>query len=124
MLRLPVKILLIVAGLVAIFLGLHSIWVFMNVPSFGRMFANAFAGSTTIITEKGLMALQGTPYVKLFMFIELPLKMQYPVVMASALGAKSWFGGAFLIGVGIGLLYLNNQIYYKGSNILRKLHLW
>lgn len=127
MLRLPVKIILVVVGALAIVLGLHSVWVFVNTPSLVSLFAGIFGGSGMDITEKSLLALQGSPYAsyaRLFMVIDLPLKIQYPVVMASVLGIKSWLGGVFLIGFGIGMLYLNQQIYYRGSGLLRRWHLW
>ncbi len=101
MLRLPVKIILICASIIAIILGSHGLYVY-----FSR-----------------LELLFGGEADKLFLAFEMPIKLAPVVEWMSYKGLQSWFIPAVFVIMGI-IVWSWSQSISGGSNILRKLHLW
>jgi len=103
MLRLPVKIILLIAAIISIILGAHGVWVY-----FSR-----------------LELIFGANGSKLFLAIEMPEIFKGLVEWMSMKGFQSWVLPALFIILGIVLWLLQTKIYV-GSQLrwLRKLHLW
>ena len=103
MLRLPVKIILLIASIVSIVLGAHGIWVY-----FSRL-ELIFGGQAS----------------KLFLALEVPLKLRPMIEWMSMKGFQSWFVPAVFIV--LGLIVWGWQASIDVGNKfgwLRKLHLW
>ena len=101
MLRLPVKVILICASIVAVVLGSHGLYVY-----FSR-----------------LELLFGGEANKLFLAFEMPMRLSPVVEWMSLKGLQSWFIPAVFVVFGLVIGSLGWSIR-GGSNILRKLHLW
>ncbi len=102
MLRLPVKIILMVASVASVILGAHGLYVYFS----------------------PFEALFGGGWDKLFLALELPSSgLQSVVEWMSVKGIQSWFIPAVFVVMGIAFWVWNQKIS-GGSNILRKLHLW
>jgi len=101
MLRLPVKIILICASIVAIVLGSHGLYVY-----FSR-----------------LELLFGGGADKLFLAFEVPIRLVPVVEWMSYKGLQSWFIPAVFVFIGL-IVGSWGWSIRGGSNILRKLHLW
>ncbi len=101
-LRLPVKVILICASIVAVVLGAHGLYVY-----FSR-----------------LELLFGGEADKLFLAFEMPIRLAPVVQWTSYKGLQSWFIPAVFVVVGLIIWSCGWRISVGGSNILRKLHLW
>ena len=103
MLRLPVKLILICASLFSIILGAHGVYVY-----FSRL-ELLFGGETS----------------KLFLALEVPVRLQAPIEWMSWKGFQSWFIPAVFIFIGLVIWYWQSKINVGNvSRWLRKLHLW
>lgn len=103
MLRIPVKIVIIVAALISIILGVHGVWVY-----FSR-----------------LEVLFGGNSEKLFLGIELPQRLEPMISWMSMKGFQSWVIPVVFILVGLALWGLQSNIYVGDKfRWLKKLHLW
>jgi hypothetical protein len=102
-LRLPVKIILLLASIIVIVLGAHGIWVYFS----------------------SLELLFGAPASKLFLTLGVPLKLRPIVEWMSIKGFQSWFIPTAFVVLGIVLWQIQARIA-KGNqlNWLNKLHLW
>jgi len=102
-LRLPVKIILILASIFAIVLGAHGVYV-----SFSR-----------------LELLLGGGADRLFLALEVPAELQTTIEWMSLKGFESWFIPAAFISIGLAIWYCQSRIHVGSvSGWLRKLHLW
>lgn len=102
-LRLPTKLLLLCASVFSIVLGAHGIWVY-----FSR-----------------LELLLGGEASKLFLALEVPVKLQTAIEWMSFKGLQSWFIPAVFIVLGLVLWHWQGRIYAGNvSGWLRKIHLW
>jgi len=102
-LRLPVKIILILASIFAIVLGAHGVYVY-----FSR-----------------LELLFGGEAYKLFLAIEVPIRLQAPIEWMSLKGLESWFIPAVFIFIGLIIWYWQSSIEVGNvSGWFKKLHLW
>jgi len=101
MLRIPVKIILICASIVAIVLGSHGLYVY-----FSRL--ELFFGANPS---------------KLFLTVEVPSGLVPVIEWMSLKGLESWFIPAVFVVIGLVIGSLGWRIS-GGSNILRKLRLW
>ena len=106
MLRLPVKLTLICASLFSIILGAHGIWVY-----FSR-----------------LELLSGGEASKLFLALEVPVRLRTAIEWMSFKGFQSWFIPAVFIVIGLVIWYWQSRInlgdIVNVPRWLRKLHLW
>jgi len=102
MLRLPVKIILVCASIVAVVLGAHGLYVY-----FSR-----------------LELLFGGEADKLFLAFEVPIRLTPVVEWMSLKGLQSWFIPAVFVVVGLIIGSCGWGISVGRSNVLRKLHLW
>jgi len=103
MLRLPIKVILICASIFAIVLGAHGVYVY-----FSR-----------------LELLFGGEASKLFLALEVPVRLQAPIEWMSFKGLQSWFIPAVFIFIGLVIWYWQSNIYVGNvSGWFRKLHLW
>jgi hypothetical protein len=105
-LRLPTKLILICASIFAIVLGAHGVWVY-----FSR-----------------LELLFGGEASKLFLELEVPIRLQAPIEWMSLKGLQSWFIPAVFIVIGLVIWYWQSRIdvgdIVNVPRWLRKLHLW
>jgi hypothetical protein len=102
-LRLPVKIILILASIFAIVLGAHGVYVY-----FSR-----------------LELLFGGEESKLFLALGVPTWLRAPIEWMSIKGLQSWFIPAVFIVIGLAIWYWQSKIEVGNvSKRLRKLHLW
>lgn len=102
-LRLPVKIILILAAIFAIVLGAHGVYVYFS----------------------PLELLFGGGADKLFLALEMPAGLRDPIEWMSWKGFESWFIPAVFIFIGLSIWYLQSRIRVgRVSRWLRKLHLW
>ncbi|MFC1897060.1 hypothetical protein ACFLX8_00610 [Chloroflexota bacterium] len=101
MLRLPVKVILICASIVAVVLGAHGLYVYSS----------------------RLELLFGSEADKLFLAFEVPIRLVPIVEWMSYKGLQSWFIPTVLVVVGL-IVGSWGWSIRGGSNILRKLHLW
>ena len=103
MLRLPTKLILICASVFTIVLGAHGIWVY-----FSR-----------------LELLFGGEASKLFLALEVPVKLRTVIEWMSLKGLQSWFIPAAFIVIGLVIWHWQSKIDVGNvSRWLRKLHLW
>jgi len=102
-LRLPVKLILILASIFAIVLGAHGLYVY-----FSR-----------------LELLLGGEASKLFLTLGVPAWLRAPIEWMSWKGFQSWFIPAVFIFLGLVMWYWQSKIDEGNvSRWLRKLHLW
>jgi hypothetical protein len=102
-LRLPVKIILILASIFAIVLGAHGVYIY-----FSR-----------------LELLFGGEASKLFLALGVPAWLRAPIEWMSIKGLQSWFIPAVFIVIGLIIWYWQSKIEVGNvSKWLRKLHLW
>lgn len=102
-LRLPVKIILILASIFAIVLGAHGVYVYFS----------------------PLELLFGGEAAKLFLALEVPVGLQDPIEWMSWKSFESWFIPAVFISIGLAIWYCQSRIRVGNvSRWLRKLHLW
>jgi hypothetical protein len=104
MLRLPVKIILMLAAIAAVVLGAHGLYAYFH--PLETMFS------------------LGGGYEKLFFVVDLHVAgLEKAVEWVSLRGLQSWFVPAVLVVSGIGFWLLSLKIHTRFT-ILRKLHLW
>ena len=98
-----IKVILICASIFAIVLGAHGVYVY-----FSR-----------------LELLLGGEASKLFLALEVPVRLQAPIEWMSLKGLQSWFIPAVFIFIGLIIWYWQSNIDVGNvSGWLRKLHLW
>jgi hypothetical protein len=106
MLRLPIKVILVCASLFSIVLGAHGIWVY-----FSR-----------------LELLFGGEASKLFLALEVPIRLRTVIEWMSLKGLQSWFIPAAFIVIGLVIWHWQSRIDVSDvvdvPRWLRKLHLW
>jgi hypothetical protein len=102
-LRLPIKIIILIAAIVAVVLAVHGIWVYFS----------------------SLEVLFGADASKLFLSIQLPVQLRPMIEWMSMKGFQSWFIPALFIVLGI-ILWQTQASIYTGNQLkwLRKLRLW
>ena len=101
MLRIPISLFLGFIGVLAILLGAHGLYVY-----FSRL-ELIFGGEAT----------------KLFLSVDMPVRLQSAVQWMSVKGVQSWFIPAAVLAGGIVLLNYSNTMTLI-SNFLRKFRLW
>lgn len=103
MLKLPTKLILTCASVFSILLGAHGIWVY-----FSR-----------------LELLLGGEASKLFLAIEVPVRLRTAIEWMSFKGLQSWFIPVVFIVIGLVIWHWQSKIDAgNASRWLRKLHLW
>ena len=104
MLRWPVKLVLICAGIVAVVLGAHGLYTYFKCSSIENQLTLGF-----------MFALSDTDpewyFSRLFLSVDVPSQFQSTILWASSRGLESWFIPGCLVGAGLFLWYVASGIY-------------
>jgi len=114
MLRWPVKIVLICAGMVGVVLGAHGLYIYFKLSSFRGMLLTAAAMESSNLSPEKYLS-------KLFLALDVPTPFRNWVYWATVRGFESWFVPIVLIMGGLLLWGLQSGISVHGVHLPRPL---